>query len=228
MAEEINTNQAEVTEDVKKKNYKGKTFVISLDYIARYDVLKDKHQLSDSKMFDLMLSKLENQADDNQSAVSEQVDKYKEEITSLNEKINSLNETIENLQLELQDKNRDVEKYYNRTLEYELEVNKLSTDLSNVDRENGDLQSKVNEVNNGNNVIVRMQEPERKLLDEVLKRLSERQNIDITKSDYFRVIFLRYNIERWSEWFHKFVLTDRDIETITGVSKKDWLKFLNK
>lgn len=227
MAEEVNKKEKEeVKEDIKNKNFKSKTFMIPPEYIARFDAIKHKLNLSDSKIFNLMLLSFENGENQNISNVAD-IEKYKDEISELNKKVYELNETIDNLNLELQEKSRDVEKYYNRNLEYELEVNKLNTDLNSIDKRNDDLQSKVDEVNNGNNVIVRMKEQERKLLDEVLKRLSERQNIEISKSDYFRVIFLRYNIERWSEWFHKFVLSDKDIETITGVAKKDWLKFLN-
>ena len=52
------------------------------------------------------------------------------------------------------------------------------------------------------------------LLEETARRLSERYGKQVTPMAILTDMFLRYTIERWSEWFYKFILNDREILSI--------------
>lgn len=52
------------------------------------------------------------------------------------------------------------------------------------------------------------------LLEETARRLSERYGKQVTPMAILTDMFLRYTIERWNEWFYKFILNDREILSV--------------
>lgn len=70
----------------------------------------------------------------------------------------------------------------------------------------------------------------RALMDETVTRLRERyKKPDIDLADLLQKMFLRYTIEKYTLWFFPFVLSDTDIENITGKKIKDIKQFfINK
>ena len=70
----------------------------------------------------------------------------------------------------------------------------------------------------------------RALMDETVTRLRERyKKPDIDLADLLQKMFLRYTIEKYTLWFFPFVLSDTDIENITGKKIKEIKQFfINK
>lgn len=52
------------------------------------------------------------------------------------------------------------------------------------------------------------------LIEETVRRLSEKYGRTIAPMSILTDMFLRYTIERWNEWFYKFCLNDREILAI--------------
>ena len=52
------------------------------------------------------------------------------------------------------------------------------------------------------------------LLEETARRLSERYGKQVAPMAILTDMFLRYTIERWNEWFYKFILNDREILSV--------------
>lgn len=68
----------------------------------------------------------------------------------------------------------------------------------------------------------------RALMDETVTRLRERyKKPDIDLADLLQKMFLRYTIEKYTLWFFPFVLSDTDIENITGKKIKEIKQFFN-
>lgn len=79
---------------------------------------------------------------------------------------------------------------------------------------------------NGAGGIV-LQEATKKILERVAVKLSERYGKAIDINQIVNMCILRYNIERYTAWFHPFVIDDADIEELTGKTRRDWMKFFN-
>lgn len=65
------------------------------------------------------------------------------------------------------------------------------------------------------------------LMQLTITRLNQRYNTNDTISDLLSKMFLRYTVERFTQWFYPWVLTDSDIEQQTGVTTRDWKQFIN-
>ena len=65
------------------------------------------------------------------------------------------------------------------------------------------------------------------LLKIVSERLSEKYKKIISEAEILNVMFLRYNVEKWSQWFYPFVLTEDDIKDATGKTVNEWKTFFN-
>ena len=72
-----------------------------------------------------------------------------------------------------------------------------------------------------------LQEATKKILERVAVKLSERYGKAIDVNQIVNMCILRYNIERYTAWFHPFVIDDAEIEKLTGKSRRDWMKFFN-
>ena len=61
-----------------------------------------------------------------------------------------------------------------------------------------------------------LQEATKKILERVAVKLSERYGKAIDINQIVNMCILLYNIERYTAWFHPFVIDDADIEELTG------------
>ena len=60
-----------------------------------------------------------------------------------------------------------------------------------------------------------------------VERLNDEYKTNDTIADLLQKMFLRYTVERLTQWFYPWVLTDKDIEQQTGVTTSGWKQFLN-
>ena len=79
---------------------------------------------------------------------------------------------------------------------------------------------------NGAGGIV-LQDATKKILERVAVKLSERYGKAIDINKIVNMCILRYNIERYTAWFHPFVIEDEEIEELTGKTRREWMKFFN-
>lgn len=62
-----------------------------------------------------------------------------------------------------------------------------------------------------------------KLLNEVTRRLSSPENT-VTIKDILLDMFLRYEVQRYNEWFYPMVIKDEEFKQITGYERKELKK----
>ena len=62
--------------------------------------------------------------------------------------------------------------------------------------------------------IVRLSPFAEKLLAALCHRLTEKYGKKIKPSQVIEDYLIRYNVQRWSEWFHPFVLSDKEMLAI--------------
>lgn len=60
-----------------------------------------------------------------------------------------------------------------------------------------------------------------------VERLNDEYKTNDTIADLLQKMFLRYTVERLTQWFYPWVLRDRDIEELSGVTVSGWKQFLN-
>lgn len=60
-----------------------------------------------------------------------------------------------------------------------------------------------------------------------VERLNNKYNTNDNIDDLLTKMFLRYTVERLTQWFYPWVLTDKDIEELSGVTVSGWKQFLN-
>lgn len=60
-----------------------------------------------------------------------------------------------------------------------------------------------------------------------VERLNNKYSTTDNIDDLLTKMFLRYTVERLTQWFYPWVLTDKDIEQQTGVTTSGWKQFLN-
>lgn len=60
-----------------------------------------------------------------------------------------------------------------------------------------------------------------------VERLNDEYKTNDTIAELLQKMFLRYTVERLTQWFYPWVLRDRDIEELSGVTVSGWKQFLN-
>lgn len=60
-----------------------------------------------------------------------------------------------------------------------------------------------------------------------VERLNNKYSTTDNIDDLLTKMFLRYTVERLTQWFYPWVLRDRDIEELSGVTVSGWKQFLN-
>ena len=60
-----------------------------------------------------------------------------------------------------------------------------------------------------------------------VERLNDEYKTNDTIADLLQKMFIRYTVERLTQWFYPWVLRDRDIEELSGVTVSGWKQFLN-
>lgn len=113
----------------------------------------------------------------------------KEEVVSLQRKLSENNETTTRLQSDYECLQRD---YTSK----QQEVNTLEKDLSTAENRS---------------VLDFMKPFPARLLALTAERLSQKYKREVTPIQVLGDMFLRYTIEKWSEWFYPWVLSEADI-----------------
>lgn len=154
--------------------------------------------------------------------INEQNEKQKliQQLEELQETSNSSSaDSIETLQA----KEQEIE-------ELKLKASELQQLLTDAQTENQKKAAKLNAVEAEVASALKLELlPEVKaLLSLVSEKLTERYGKTIPEKDIINIMFLRYNIEKWSEWFYPFVLTSEEIEENTGRTVEQWKQFFNQ
>lgn len=121
--------------------------------------------------------------------VSELSQSLTEEVASLQRKLSENNDTITRLQSDYECLQRD---YTSK----QQEVNTLEKDLSTAENRS---------------VLDFMKPFPARLLALTAERLSQKYKREVTPIQVLGDMFLRYTIEKWSEWFYPWVLSEADI-----------------
>ena len=116
-----------------------------------------------------------------------------EEVASLQRKLSENNEKTTSLQADYDSKQTD---YLQQIIELKEKVNKLTADLSSAENRS---------------VLDFMKPFPARLLALTAERLSLKYKREVTPIQVLGDMFLRYTIEKWSEWFYPWVLTEADI-----------------
>ena len=119
----------------------------------------------------------------------------------------------------------------NKDLQAQATANTANTDetahlqqrIDALEAANKDLQAQAT-ANTANAIILPPQIEN--LLQTTAQKLSERYNTAIAPADVLAKMFIRYTVERYTEWFYPFVLRDSEIETITGKTVAAWKNFI--
>ncbi len=79
-----------------------------------------------------------------------------------------------------------------------------------------------------NALVIEVQPFMRGLLTATTEKLSAKYKHEVTVQDVLLDMFLRYTVERWSEWFYPFVLSDKEIEAASGIPAKTLKQYIEK
>ena len=163
------------------------------------------------------IARLQNEIADlkNQKAKDEQTI-YKLENENINNEaeIDSLNEQISSMQNEQNANGIDATKYT-------LEIDALH-------EKNNQLQSRINEYEQADaNGKIQLLQPVKQIMDLVAHKLSGKYKQTISVTDIINKMVLRYNVERWTEWFYPFCVSDVEIKQITGKTTDELKEFFN-
>lgn len=125
--------------------------------------------------------------------VSETCKNLTEEVVRLQSKLSENNEKTTSLQADYDSKQTD---YLQQITDLEKKVNKLTADLSTAENRS---------------VLDFMKPFPARLLALTAERLSQKYKREITPIQVLGDMFLRYTIEKWSEWFYPWVLSEEEI-----------------
>ena len=128
--------------------------------------------------------------------VSETCKNLTEEVVRLQSKLSENNEKTTSLQADYDSKQTD---YLQQITELEEKVNKLTADLSTAENRS---------------VLDFMKPFPARLLALTAERLSQKSNKEVSPIKVLSDMFIKYTIEKWSEWFYKWVLTEDEIVAI--------------
>lgn len=123
-------------------------------------------------------------------------------------------------------KNRSLE--MNERIEKEREkVKSLQEENRLFGTENELLKSQlINQALTENQLLLNLPDAVVKMLNLTAERLTEKYQVAITPQDVLVKIFVRYTVERFTNWFYNFVLTDVDIEACSGKTVSEWKAFI--
>lgn len=124
--------------------------------------------------------------------VSETCKNLTEEVASLQRKLSENNDTTTRLQSDYECLQRD---YTSK----QQEVNTLEKDLSTAENRS---------------VLDFMKPFPARLLALTAERLSQKSNKEVTPIKVLSDMFIKYTVEKWSEWFYPWVLTEAEIVAI--------------
>lgn len=129
-------------------------------------------------------------------------------------KLEELQNTIEQLQSEKESLLVRLQDYESKLDESNVNTARLQSDYDSKQEDYlqqiTDLQEQVNTAN-ARTVLDFMDPFPARLLNLTAKYLSERYNREVTPINVLVDMFIKYTIQKWSEWFYPWVLSDTEI-----------------
>lgn len=128
-----------------------------------------------------------------------ELEQLKKDYNEVSETCKNLTEEVESLQSKLSVNNDTITRLQRDYTSKQQEVNTLEKDLSTAENRS---------------VLDFMKPFPARLLALTAERLSQKYNREVTPIQVLGDMFLRYTIEKWSEWFYPWVLTEDEIVAI--------------
>ena len=118
-------------------------------------------------------------------------------------------------------------KYQKRIVDLEENLKTAQDEARRFGTENGLLKSQISDqALTANQLLLNLPDAVLKMLHLTAERLTEKYQVAITPQDVLMKIFVRYTVERYTNWFYNFVLNDNDIEACSGKSISEWKAFI--
>jgi len=163
--------------------------------------------------------------------MEEQLQKAKQELEQLHEAVGIVKSLCFKYKLSSDDlveflNDRDVE--MNESLEKAQEkIGSLLAENRRFGAENELLKSQMSDQRlTENQLLLTLPDAVLKMLQLTAERLTQKYQVEITPQDVLMKIFVRYTVERYTNWFYNFVLNDNDIEACSGKSISEWKAFI--
>lgn len=181
------------------------------------------HEIDSYKKRIIELEEQEKKATELEETVAhqnEELKKLRENIgTDNSEVVAKLEAEKADLQAQLDAANQRANKNGENSTLIQIEVDKL--------REENEILKSNLAAHETNSSDVTLTVPAKNILEVVAARLSERYGKPIQINDIVDKMILRYNIEQYTSWFYPFVIEREEIESLTGKTRQEWLKFFN-
>lgn len=217
-------------------NRKPLTFNVSSDtynhfaQLFPHDKLQGKPDCSESNLM-AILESYENPQETNSdllkrindlqqanNTLQEQNERLASNYHSLEEATRQLDEQAEQTKVTLLQAQTDKNSAEDRSRELSDQVEALHETIEGLHTEIEALQAQ--EIN-WDKIRTTMQPFTVALLEETAARLTRKYGHEVTPMQILTDMFLRYTIDRWNEWFYKFVLKDSDILAIAQAINPD-------
>jgi len=161
----------------------------------------------------------------------EQLQKAKQELEQLSEADKQNREIVEKICISYGILPEQVLEFINSRSEIIRKVkeenSKLNDEARRFGTENGILKTQISEKALAENqLLLTLPDAVLKMLQLTAERLTEKYQVEITPQDVLMKIFVRYTVERYTNWFYNFVLSDGDIEACSGKSIAEWKAFI--
>ena len=118
-------------------------------------------------------------------------------------------------------------KYQKRIVDLEEQLKTAQDEARRFGTENELLKSQISDqALTANQLLLNLPDAVLKMLQLTAERLTEKYQVEITPQDVLMKIFVRYTVERYTNWFYNFVLSDGDIEACSGKSIAEWKAFI--
>lgn len=207
-------------------NRKPLTFNVSTDTYNHFaslfphDTVQGKADCSEANLL-AILEPYEHPQESNGDLIR-QLNEQQRNYATLQEQNEQLAAEIKRLQAQIEEQDREFETSANQhSADYQQAQDRLqqqSEEIRLLNEQNAGLQQQVaalqNAETNWEKIRATLQPFTVALLEETAARLSQKQGKEITPMQIMQDMFLRYTLERWNEWFYKFVLKDSDILAI--------------
>ena len=163
--------------------------------------------------------------------MKEQLQKAKQELEQLSEADNQNREIVEKICISYGILPEQILEFINSRSEIIRKVKEENSKLNDENRrfgtENGLLKTQISEKALAENqLLLTLPDAVLKMLQLTAERLTEKYQVEITPQDVLMKIFVRYTVERYTNWFYNFVLSDGDIEACSGKSIAEWKAFI--
>lgn len=149
------------------------------------------------------------------ATLQEQNEKLATELKAAISEIESLKAQLDEQQ---QHHGNDLDEQVEANRQLSAQVDSLNEQIRLLNEQNATLQNQVsvlsNQEINWDKIRTTMQPFTVALLEETAARLTQKYGHEVTPMQILTDMFLRYTIDRWNEWFYKFVLKDADILAI--------------